>query len=54
MLFRSSYAGRRVFAGHQTQTVPFVEDVPGAATVVTYQGDAGSVRREIGPGRPSR
>lgn len=49
-LGNTSYAGRRVFAGQQTQTVPFVEDVPGQATVVTYQGDAGGIDREIGDG----
>lgn len=47
-LGNTSYAGRRIFAGQQTETVPFVEDVPGLATVVTYQGDTGSIQREIG------
>lgn len=46
----SSYGGRYIFAGHKTDTIPFVPDVPGAATTVTYQGDAGTVQREIGQG----
>ena len=46
-----SYAGRRIFAGQQTQTVPFVEDVAGQASLVTYAGDTGSVQREIGKGQ---
>lgn len=50
-LGNTSYAGRRIFAGHQTQTAPFVPDVPGLATVVTYAGDAGAVVRDIGDGQ---
>lgn len=46
----TSYGGRYIFAGHKTDTIPFVPDVPGAATTVTYQGDAGAVQREIGQG----
>lgn len=46
----SSFGGRYLFAGHQTGTPPFVEDVPGAATVVNYVGDTGVIEREIGPG----
>ena len=46
----SSFGGRYLFAGHQTGTPPFVEDVPGAPTVVTYVGDGGTIEREIGPG----
>ena len=46
----SSFGGRYLFAGHQTGAAPFTEDVPGAPTVVTYAGDAGTVEREIGPG----
>ena len=42
-LGNTSYAGRHIFAGQQTQTMPFVEDVPGNAGVVTYAGDSGSV-----------
>jgi flagellar hook-associated protein 3 FlgL len=49
-LGNSSYAGRHIFAGHQTQTAPFVEDVPGQPTTVTYQGDTGEIQREIGDG----
>ena len=49
-LGNTSNAGRRIFSGQQTQTAPFVEDVPGHATVVTYQGDAGQIQREIGEG----
>jgi len=47
-LGNTSYAGRRIFAGQQTQTVPFVEDVPGQPGAVTYQGDTASIQREIG------
>lgn len=47
-LGNSSYAGRHIFAGHQTQTAPFTEDVPGQPTAITYAGDAGQVQREIG------
>jgi len=46
----SSFGGRYLFAGHQTGTPPFVEDVPGTPTVVTYGGDSGAIEREIGPG----
>lgn len=46
----SSFGGRYLFGGHQTGTQPFVEDVPGAATVVNYVGDAGTIEREVGPG----
>ena len=49
-LGNSSYAGRYIFAGHQTQTAPFVEDVPGQASTVTYAGDSGQIQREIGDG----
>jgi flagellar hook-associated protein 3 FlgL len=47
-LGNSSYAGRYIFAGHQTQTAPFTEDIPGSATAVTFNGDSGQVMREIG------
>lgn len=46
----SSFSGRHLFGGHQTGPPPFVEDVPGNPTVVTYMGDAGIVEREIGAG----
>ncbi len=46
----SSFGGRHIFAGHQTGVPPFVEDVPGNPTLVTYVGDAGVIEREIGPG----
>ena len=46
----SSFGGRHIFAGHQTGVPPFVEDVPGNPTLVTYGGDAGTIEREIGPG----
>lgn len=46
----SSLGGRHLYGGHQTGTPPFVEDVPGAATVVNYVGDSGVIEREIGPG----
>lgn len=44
----SSHGGRRIFGGHQADTAPFVPDVAGQPTTVTYQGDAGLVLREIG------
>ena len=47
----SSFGGRYLFGGHQTGAPPFTEDVPGAPTVVTYNGDAGVVEREIGNGQ---
>ena len=49
-LGNTSYAGRHIFAGQQTQTAPFVEDVPGNASAVTYAGDNGSIQREISDG----
>ena len=47
-LANTSYAGRKIFAGHQTQTPPFIPDVPGNPTVVNYVGDSGVILREIG------
>lgn len=47
----SQFGGRYLFGGHQTGAPPFTEDVPGAPTVVTYNGDAGVVNREIGNGQ---
>ncbi len=49
-LANSSHAGRKIFAGHQTQTAPFVPDVPANPTVVNYVGDAGVIRREVSEG----
>lgn len=49
-LGNNSYGGRRIFAGQQTQTTPFVEDVAGYPGTVTYAGDAGAISREIGDG----
>jgi flagellar hook-associated protein 3 FlgL len=49
-LANTAHNGRRIFAGHQTQTVPFVEDVPGHPTAIAYQGDGGEIVREIGNG----
>lgn len=49
-LGNTSYAGRHIFAGQQTQTAPFVEDIPGNANAVTYAGDNGSIQREIADG----
>jgi flagellar hook-associated protein 3 FlgL len=46
----TTHAGRRIFAGHQTGTAPFVPDVPGNPTVVNYVGDTGAIQREIGDG----
>lgn len=47
----SSFGGRYLFGGHQTGAPPFTEDVPGAPTLVTYNGDSGVVEREIGNGQ---
>ena len=49
-LGNSSQAGRYLFAGHQTGTVPFVPDVAATPTVVNYVGDTGLVRREVSQG----
>ena len=49
-LGNSSHAGRYLFAGHQTGTVPFVPDVVATPTVVNYVGDTGLVRRELSQG----
>lgn len=40
----ANYAGQYVFSGTQTTTAPYA---PGSDT---YQGDAGTIAREIGPG----
>ena len=45
-----NHAGRFIFAGHQTDTTPFVPDVAAAPTVVSYAGDAGLVKREVALG----
>ena len=47
----SSFGGRYLFGGHQTGAPPFTEDVPGAPTVITYNGDSGVVNREISNGQ---
>lgn len=46
----TSYAGRRIFAGYQTATPPFVPDIPAAPTMVSYLGDNGQLLRDIGEG----
>lgn len=46
----TSYGGRRIFGGYQSGQPPFQPDLPEAATVVNYAGDAGVVQREIGDG----
>ncbi len=45
----TSYAGRYIFAGHRTKTRPFVAGAD-PLDPVTYQGDSGEIRREIGAG----
>lgn len=40
------YAGRRIFAGHQTETAPFAD----VGERVEYRGDDGLIFEEIGPG----
>lgn len=49
-LGNTRYAGRYIFAGHKTNTQPFVPDVPGNPTVVAYAGDTGLVQREVSRG----
>lgn len=49
-LGNTSYGGQQMFSGLQTQTVPFVQDVAGHPSVVTYAGDTGTSSREIGDG----
>lgn len=44
----SRHAGRFIFSGHQSSTQAFVPDFPQNPTTVTYQGDAGQIRHEIG------
>jgi flagellar hook-associated protein 3 FlgL len=40
--------GRFIFSGHQSSTQAFVPDFAQNPTVVTYQGDTGQIRHEIG------
>jgi flagellar hook-associated protein 3 FlgL len=44
------HGDRYLFAGHKTSTKPFTEDVPGNPSVLTYNGDAGVINREIAQG----
>ena len=44
------HGDRYLFAGHKTATKPFTEDVPGNPAIVTYNGDAGVIEREIAQG----
>lgn len=44
------HGDRYLFAGHKTSTKPFTEDVVGNPSVVTYNGDAGVIEREIAQG----
>jgi len=46
----TAHGGRYIFAGHQTNSAPFVPDNATAPTAVTYAGDAGQRQREITPG----
>ncbi len=49
------HLGDYVFAGFQTSTQPFTLDTnpaPPPSQVVTYHGDAGNIRRNIGPETP--
>ncbi|MCR3920907.1 MAG: flagellar hook-associated protein FlgL [Firmicutes bacterium] len=41
----SSYQGRYIFSGHQTNTVPFTRDEDG----ISYHGDQGSISWEVAP-----
>ncbi len=49
-LGNTRYAGRYIFAGHKTNTQPFVPDVPGNPTTVAYAGDTGLIQREVSRG----
>lgn len=44
-LANTEFNGRFIFAGHKTQTQPFELN----AATVTYHGDDGTIRRQIGP-----
>lgn len=50
----SNYEGRYIFAGFQTNTVPFSRDAgllaEGAETSIAYHGDQGSLNWEVAPG----
>ena len=46
----TTHGGRYLFAGHQTNTAPFVPDDPAAPTAVAYAGDTGLRQREIAMG----
>ncbi len=42
------HGGRFIFSGHQSSTLAFAPDFPQNPTVVTFQGDTGQIRHEIG------
>ena len=46
----TKHAGRYLFAGHLTSTTPFVPDIAGNPTAVTYNGDTGATQREFAEG----
>ena len=46
-LGNTKHAGRFLFAGHKTDTEPFVPDLAANPTAVTYNGDGGAISREI-------
>lgn len=46
----TTYVGRYIFAGHLTDTAPYVPDTPVHPSAVTYVGDGGLRLREIGEG----
>ena len=46
----TKHAGRYLFAGHLTTTTPFVPDIAGNPTTVTYNGDTGAMQREFAEG----
>lgn len=53
-LGNTRYAGRYIFSGHQTNTPAFTPDVPANPTTITYNGDAGTIDREIAQGERVR
>lgn len=47
----ADYGGRYVLGGYQTEQPPFVLNTNGGNPSVTYQGDGGTMQREISPGQ---
>ena len=47
----ANYDGQYVLSGFQTNTAPFALTGSGVSTAVTYQGDSGTMQRELSPGQ---